>query len=70
MEETLVEENDLKDRIRKAQEEDDCVAKAVEELKKSGIKLIKDKEWSIKDRLVLKEKIYVPKGTLRVEVSE
>ena len=70
MEETLVEENDLKDRIRKAQEEDDCVVKAVEELKKSGIKLIKDKEWSIKDRLVLKEKIYVPKGTLRVEVSE
>ena len=71
MEETLVEEDDLKDRIRKAQEEDDCVVKAVEELKKSGIKSIKDEEWSIKDRLVLKEeKIYIPKGTLRVEVSE
>ena len=69
MEETLVEEDDLKD--RKAQEEDDCVVKAVEELKKSGIKSIKDEEWSIKDRLVLKEeKIYIPKGTLRVEVSE
>jgi len=43
--------------------------KAVEELKRLGIKSIKDKEWSIKDRLVLKEKrIYMPEGALRVEV--
>jgi len=41
----------------------------VEELKRSGIKSIKDEEWSIEDGLVLKEeKIYVPEGALRVEV--
>ena len=43
--------------------------KAVEELKKSGIKLIKNREWSIEDGLVLKkERIYIPEGILRVEV--
>ena len=41
----------------------------MQELKRSGIKPIKDEEWSIKDGLVLKEeKIYVPEGILRVEV--
>ena len=65
----LVKENDLKDRIREAREKDEQVVKAVEKLKKSRIKSIKDKEWSIEDRLVMKEeKIYVPEGMLRVEV--
>jgi len=69
MEETLVEEDDLKERIRKAQEKDKQVVKAVEELKRSGIKSIKDEEWSIEDGLVLKEeRIYMPEGALRVEV--
>ena len=68
-EETLVEEDDLKEKIRKAQERDKRVVKAVEELKRLGIKSIKDEEWSIEDRLVLKEKkIYVLEGALRVEV--
>jgi len=68
-EETLVEEDNLRERIREAQEKDKQVVKAVEELKKSGIKSIKDEEWPIEDRLVLKEeRIYVPEGTLRVEV--
>ena len=68
-EETLVEEDDLRERIREAQEKDKQVVKAVEELKRSGIKSIKDKEWSIEDGLVLKEKkIYVPEGALRIEV--
>ena len=68
-EETLVEEDDLRERIREAQEKDERVVKVVEELKRSGIKSIKDEEWSIEDVLVLKEeKIYVPEGALRVEV--
>jgi len=68
-EEMLVEEDDLRERIRKAQEKDERVVKAVEELKKAGIKSIRDKEWSIEDRLVLKEeRIYVLEGVLRVEV--
>ena len=41
----------------------------MEELKKSGMKSIKDEEWSIEDGLVLKEeKVYMPEGALRVEV--
>ena len=45
------------------------MVKAVEKLKRSGIKSIKDEEWLIEDRLVLKEeRIYVPEGALRVEV--
>ena len=68
-EETLVEEDNLRERIREAQEKDERVVKAVEELKKSGIKSIKDEEWLIEDRLVLnEERIYVPEGALRVEV--
>jgi len=69
VEETLVEKDNLRERIRKVQEKDKRVVKAVEELKRSGIKSIKDKEWSIEDRLVLKEKrIYMLEGALRVEV--
>jgi len=70
-EEMLVEEDDLKEKIREAQEKDERVVKAVEELKRSGIKLIKDEEWSIEDGLVLREeKIYVPERALRVEVMQ
>jgi len=42
--ETLVEEGDLKERIKRAQEDNKKVVKAVEELKKAGIKMLKDKE--------------------------
>jgi len=45
MEETLVKEEDLRTRIWRAQEKDKKVVKAVEELKQTGIKLLKDKEW-------------------------
>jgi len=68
-EETLVEEDNLRESIRKVQERDEQVLKAVEELKKSGMKSIKDEEWLIEDGLVLKEeKIYMPEGALRLEV--
>jgi len=69
VEETLIEENDLREKIRRTQEKNERVVKAVEELKRLGMKSIKDEEWSIEDGLVLKEeKIYVPEGALRVEV--
>ena len=42
--ETLMQEEDLKERIRKVQEEDEKLVKAVEELKKAGIKTLRDKE--------------------------
>jgi len=40
----LVEENGLRERIKKVQEGDKKVMKAVEELKKAGIKNLRDEE--------------------------
>ena len=67
--ETLVEEGNLREQIKKAQEGDERVVKAVEELKKAGVKTLRDEEWKIEDGVVLKEgRIYVLEGELRGEV--
>jgi len=67
--ETIVEEGNLRERIQKAQEGDERVVKAVEELKKAGVKMLRNEEWEIEDRVVLKERrIYVPEGELRREI--
>ena len=42
--ETILEEGNLKERIRRAQEGNKKVVKAVEELKRAGIKTLKDEE--------------------------
>jgi len=42
--ETIVEEGNLREKIKKVQEGDEKVVKAVEELKKAGIKTLKDEE--------------------------
>ena len=42
--ETLVEERNLKERIKRAQKEDKKAVKAVKELKRAGIKTLKDEE--------------------------
>jgi len=69
--ETLVEEGNLRERIKKAQEGNEKVVKAVEELKKAGVKTLRDEEWKIEDGVVLKERrIYVPEGELRGEVIQ
>jgi len=61
--ETIIEEENLKERIKRVQEGDKKVVKVVEELKKAGVKTLKDKEWKIEDRIVMKEgRIYVPEG--------
>jgi len=68
---TMVEEEDLKERIKRAQEGDERVVKVVEELKRAGIKTLKDKEWEIEDGIVMKEKrIYIPKEELRGEIIQ
>jgi len=69
--ETIIEEENLKERIRKAQEGNEKVVKAVEELKKAGIKMLRDKEWEVEDGIVMKEgRIYVPEGDLRREIIQ
>jgi len=53
----------------KAQERDKKVVKAVEKLKKAGIKALRDEEWEIEDGMVMKEgRIYVLEGELRGEI--
>ena len=69
--ETIIEEENLKERIRKAQEGDEKVVKAVEELKKAGIKTLRDKEWEVEDGIVMKEgRIYVLEEDLRREIIQ
>jgi len=69
--ETIIEEGNLKERIRRAQEGNKKVVKVVEELKRAGIKMLKDEEWEIEDRLVMKKgRIYVPEGEFRREIIQ
>jgi len=68
--EVIIEEVDLLDKVRKCEAKDDEVVKAVEEMKKAGVRIPRDEEWHQKDGLMLKEeKVYVPKDKkLRAEV--
>ena len=67
--ETIIEEGNLKERIKRAQEGDEKVVKAVEEIKKEGIKTLKNKKWEIEDKIVMKKrKIYMLERELRGEV--
>ena len=42
--ETMIEEGDLKERIKRVQEGDERIVKVVEELKRAGIKTLKDEK--------------------------
>jgi len=45
--------------------------KAVEKLKRAGIKTLRDEEWEIENGMVMKEEqIYVPEEELRGEVIQ
>jgi len=72
MYEVVVErpEVDLLEKIKKARSKDEDVIKVVEEMKKTGVKELRENEWKIERDLVLKKgKIYVPKDEeLRMEV--
>jgi len=59
-------------RIKEARDKDEEVIKVVEEIKKAGVKMLRDKEWQIEKGLVLKEgRVYVPKDEkLRVEIIQ
>jgi len=67
----LIEEENLRERIRKVQEGDRKIVEAIKELKGAGIKALKDEEWGVEDGIVLKEgKIYMPEGDLRREIIQ
>jgi len=66
----VIEGVDLMDKIRKSEAKDDKVIKAVGEMKKAGVKILRDKEWREEDGLILRDrKVYIPKDDkLRAEV--
>jgi len=69
--EMIMEEEDLRERIKKVQEGDEKIVKAVEELKRAGIKALKNEEWEVEDGIVLKERrIYILEGDLRREIIQ
>ena len=59
-------------KIKEARDKDEEVIKVVEEIKKAGVKMLRDEEWQIKEGLVLKERrVYVPNDEkLRVEIIQ
>ena len=70
--ERLIEgpEEEIVKRIKEARDKDEEVIKVVEEMKKAGVKTLRDEEWQIEEGIVLKEgRVYVLKDEkLRVEI--
>ena len=68
--EIIVDRIDLLEEVRKSKVKNGEVVKAVEEIKKAGVKMLRDKEWREVNSVMYKEgKIYVPKDDkLRVEI--
>ena len=73
-EQFLIEEaeEEIIEKVEKSEEKDDEVIKVVEEMKKAGVKVLRNEKWQIEDTLVLKEKkVYMPKeDKLRLEIIQ
>ena len=72
VEEVLIEEVDILEKIRKSKTKDNETVKVVEEMKKAGVKMLRDEEWKEEDGLMLKKrKVYVSEEErLRTEVIQ
>ena len=70
MAEVIIQGVDLLDKVRKCEVRDDEVVKVIEEMKRVGVKMLRDEEWHQEDGLMFKKgKVYVLKDEkLRVEV--
>ena len=68
--EIIVDRVDLLEKVRKSKVKDDKVVKAVEEIKKAEVKMLRDEEWREVDGVMYKEgKVYMPKDDrLRAEI--
>jgi len=68
--EVIIKGVDLLDKVRKSEAKDDEVVKVVEEMKRVGVKILRNEEWHQEDSLMLEEgKVYVSKDErLRAEV--
>ena len=63
-------EEETIEKIKKSEAKYNKVIKAVEEMKKAGVEVLRNEKWQIKNDLVLKEeKVYVLKDNkLRLEI--
>ena len=68
--EVIIDGVDILDKIRRSEARDNKVIKAVEKMKRAGMKVLRDEEWRESEGLMLKEgKVYIPKDEkLRAEV--
>ena len=70
--EQLIEglEEGIVKKIKEARDKDEEIIKVVEEMKKAGVKMLRDEKWKIEERLVLKEeRVYILKDEkLRMEI--
>jgi len=68
--EIIVDGVDLLEEVKRSKVRDDKVVKAVEEMKKAGVKMLRNEEWRETDGIMYKEgKVYVPKDNkLRAEI--
>ena len=72
--EQLVEgpEKEIVKKIKEARDKDEEVIKVVEEMKKAGVKMLRNEEWQVEEGLVLKEgRVYVLKDKkLRMKIIQ
>ena len=68
--EIIVDGVDLLEEVRKSKVKNDKVVKVVEEMKRAGVKMLRDEEWREVDSIMYKEgKVYMPKDEkLRAEI--
>jgi len=68
--EVIVEGVNLLEKVRRSKVKDNKVIKVIKEMKRAGVKMLRDKEWREIDGVIYKEKkVYVPKDNiLRVEI--
>jgi len=68
--EVIVDGVDLLEEVRKSKVKDNEIVKAVEEMKRAGVKMLRNEEWREVDGVMYKEgKVYVPKDDkLRVKI--
>jgi len=66
----IVDGVDLLEKVKRSKVKDDEVVKAVGEMKRAGVKMLRDEEWREVDSVMYKEgKVYVPKDEkLRAEI--
>ena len=70
--EVIIDEIDLLEKIRGSEAKDNKVVKTIKEMKRAGVKMLRDKEQREENGLMLRDrKVYVPKNEkLRVKVIQ